>query len=175
MSIDKVRISDADIQPAESVRDLGVLIDRAMTLTTHVNHLVGVCFFQLRQIRIIHRSLTTNSAHSLVRALIHACVDYCNGLLTSCPKYLTDKLQSVLHAAARFILATAISVVRYWPHAPTATMAWHSRSGEVQDWPTGLQVPPRVGSSVPLRLLCHGTSIVHSLLPAFSPVPGAPS
>ena len=52
----------ADIQPAESVRDLGVLIDIAMTLTTHVNHLVGVSFFDLRQIRIIHLSLSTNAA-----------------------------------------------------------------------------------------------------------------
>ena len=65
---DKVRISDSDIQPAESVRDLGVLIDSAMTLTTHVNHLVGVCFFHLRQIRIVRRSLSTDAAHSLVRA-----------------------------------------------------------------------------------------------------------
>ena len=101
---DKVRISDAETQPVESVRDLGVLIDGAMTLTTHVNHLVSTCFFQLRQIRIIRRSLTTDAAHSLVRALIHARIDYCNSLLASCPKYLTDKLQSVLRAAARLVL-----------------------------------------------------------------------
>ena len=101
---DKVKISDAEIQPTESVRDLGVLIDSAMTLTTHVNHLVGVCFFHLRQIRIIRRSLSTDAAHSLVRALIHARVDYFNGLLASCLKYLTEKLQSVLRAAARLVL-----------------------------------------------------------------------
>ena len=101
---DKVRISDADIQPTESVRDLGVLIDSAMTLTTHVNHLVRVCFFHLRQIRIIRRSLSADAAHSLVRPLIHARVDYCNGLLASCPKYLTKRLQSVLRAAARLVL-----------------------------------------------------------------------
>ena len=65
---------------AESVRDrdLGILIDGALTLTIHVNHLVGVWFFQLPQIRIICRSLTTDAAHSLVHALIHAHVDYCN-------------------------------------------------------------------------------------------------
>ena len=40
----------------------------------------------------------------LVHALIHARVDYCNGLLASCPKYLADKLQSVLRAAARLVL-----------------------------------------------------------------------
>ena len=101
---DKVRISNADIQPVESVRDLGILINGAMTLTTHVNQLVSTCFFQLRQIRIIRRSLTTDAAHSLVCAPIHARIDYCNGLLASCPKYLTDKLQSVLRAAARLVL-----------------------------------------------------------------------
>jgi len=50
-------------------------------------------------IRIIRRSLTTDAAHSLVRALIHAHVDYCNRLLISCQKYLTDKLQSISYAA----------------------------------------------------------------------------
>ena len=98
------RISDADIQPAKSVTDLGVLIDSAMTLTTQVNHLVGVCFIHLRQIRIIRCSLSTYAAHSLVRVRIHARVDYCNGMLASCPKYLTDKLQLVLRAAASLVL-----------------------------------------------------------------------
>ena len=39
-----------------------------------------------------------------MRPLIHASVDYCNGLLASCPKYLTDKLQLVLSATARLVL-----------------------------------------------------------------------
>ena len=40
----------------------------------------------------------------LVRALIHTRVDYCNGLLAAGPKYLHEKLQSVLPAAARLVL-----------------------------------------------------------------------
>ena len=31
-------------------------------------------------------------------------IDYCNGLLVSCPRYLTDRLQVVLRAAARLVL-----------------------------------------------------------------------
>ena len=31
-------------------------------------------------------------------------IDYCNGLLVSCPRYLTDRLQVVLRAAARPVL-----------------------------------------------------------------------
>ena len=174
---DKVRISDADIQPVESVRDLGVLIDGAMTLTTHVNHLVSTCFFQLRQIRIIRRSLTTDAAHSLVRALIHARIDYCNGLLASCPKYLTDKLQSVLRAAARLVLQL--------PYRSSVTDLMHQQLHwlDIQSrvrYKIGLlvyklQVPPRARSPVPLWLLRPGASIVHPLLPALSPVSGASS
>ena len=32
------------------------------------------------------------------------CIDYCNGLLASCPRYLTDKLHEVLRAAARYVI-----------------------------------------------------------------------
>ena len=65
---------------------------------------VSACFFQLRQLRIIRRSLTADAAHALVWALIHTRIDYCNGLLVSCPRYLTNKLQAVLRAAARLVL-----------------------------------------------------------------------
>ena len=97
-------VCDADVRPVDCVRDLGVLIDSNMTLSNHVNNMAGICFYQLRQLRIIRRSLTTDAAHSLVRAQIHTRVDYCNELLAAGPKYLHEKLQSVLRAAARLVL-----------------------------------------------------------------------
>ena len=97
-------VCGADIRPVDCVRDLGVLIDSNMTLSNHVNNVAGICFYQLRQLRIIRRSLTTDAAHSLVRALIHTRIDYCNGLLAAGPKYMHEKLQSVLRAAARLVL-----------------------------------------------------------------------
>ena len=100
----RMRVSDVDLRPVDCVRDLGVPIDSGMTLARHVNHISGVCLFQLRQLRIIRRSLTTDAAHALVCALIHTRIDYCNGLLASSPRYLTDKLQVVLRAAARMVL-----------------------------------------------------------------------
>ena len=97
-------VCGAYFRPVECVRDLGVLIDSNMTISNHVNNVAGICFYQLRQLRIIRRSLTTDAAHSLVRALIHIRVDYSNGLLAAGPKYLHEKLQSVLRAAARLVL-----------------------------------------------------------------------
>ena len=98
-------VCGADVRPVECVRDLGVLIDSNMTLSNHVNNVDGICFYQLRQLRIIRRSLTTDAAHSIVRAMIHTRVDYCNGLLAAGPKYyLFERLQPVLRAAARLVL-----------------------------------------------------------------------
>ena len=94
---------EADVRPVECVRDIGVLIDSNMTLLNHVNNVAGICFYQLRQLRIIRRSLTTEAAHSLVRALIHTRVDYCYELLAAGLKYLHEKLQCALRAAARLV------------------------------------------------------------------------
>ena len=48
-----MRVSDIDLRPVDCVRDLGVLIDRGMTLARHVNCFSGVCFFQLRQLLML--------------------------------------------------------------------------------------------------------------------------
>ena len=80
------------IRPVDSVRDLGVLIDSALTLSDHVNKVVALCYFHIRQLRIVRRTLTDEVAHSLVRAFIHNRIDYCNGILASSPKYLTERL-----------------------------------------------------------------------------------
>ena len=56
--------------------------------------------------------------NTLVGALIHARIDYCNGLLALCPKYLTDKLLSVLRAATRLILQfpyrSSVTELMHW-------------------------------------------------------------
>ena len=62
------------------------------------------CFYHLRQLRVIRRSLTVETAHSLVRALVHSRLDYCNGVLAGMHQYQYDRLQSVLRAAARLVL-----------------------------------------------------------------------
>ena len=46
----------------------------------------------------------TYSAHSLVRALVHSRLDYCNGVLAGMFQYHIDRLQSVLRAAALLVL-----------------------------------------------------------------------
>ena len=125
-------VCGADVRPVECVRDLGVLIDSNMTLLNHVNNVAGICFYQLRQLRIIRRSLTTEAAHSLVRALIHTRVDYCNGLLAAGPKYLHEKVTVCPPCRARLVLQLPHRASVFRHHASTVALARDARSHQVQ-------------------------------------------
>ena len=58
------------------------MIDNDLSLQCHVNHITRTCFYHLRQLRVICRLLTVDTAHSLVRALVHSRLDYCTGVAT---------------------------------------------------------------------------------------------
>ena len=64
------------------------------------------CFFKLRQLRRIRRSLDDDSVATLVHAFFASRVDYCSSLLIGAPKKTTDKLQRVLNSAARIVSNT---------------------------------------------------------------------
>ena len=97
-------IADVSITPSQHVRNLGVMIDSDLTMVNHISHLTRTCFYHLRQLRVIRRSLTMDAAHSLVRALVHSRLDYCNSVCAGLPQYLLNKLQSILRASARLVL-----------------------------------------------------------------------
>ena len=62
------------------------------------------CFYQLRQLRVVRRSLTFEASVQLVHAFINSRLDYCNSLLAGVGDQLISQLQSVLRAAARLVL-----------------------------------------------------------------------
>jgi len=97
-------VSGASIQPSTVVRDLGVIVDGDLSQAAHVSHVTSVCFFHLRQLRLIRRSLTMDTTHVLVRALIHSRLDYCNILFAGFPASQLARLQSIIKAAARLVL-----------------------------------------------------------------------
>ena len=68
------------------------------------SHITSECFYYLRQLRLVRRSLTMDAAHALVRAMIHSRLDYCNSLLAGLSTGQMSRLQSVLRAAAWLVL-----------------------------------------------------------------------
>lgn len=92
------------ITPAMKVRDLGLVIDADLSMTSHVDNIIRICYSHIRQLRAIRRSLTTESTQALVRAFVHSRLDYCNGALAGLPGYAYKRLQAVLRSAARLCL-----------------------------------------------------------------------
>ena len=91
-------LGGAQVVGSDAVR---VLLTPDLSLDKHVIAVSVKCFFQLRQLRRIRRSLDDNAAATLVQAFVASRVDYCGRLLIGAPKKTTDKLQRVLNAAAR--------------------------------------------------------------------------
>jgi len=98
-----VIIGGNSVHPASVVRDLGVWIDRGLSMSTHVIKVVAGCFAVLRQLNSIRRSVSRESLIGLVVSLVLTRLDYCNAVLAGLPAYQLDRLQSAINAAARMI------------------------------------------------------------------------
>lgn len=104
---DCIRIHDLGLHPVTSVRNLGIHLDSAVTLKLHVAKTVASCFSSLRLIRSLRRSVSQSVLKTLVVALVLTKLDYGNAVLAGTPAYSLDRLQSVMHCAARLIHSSA--------------------------------------------------------------------
>ena len=66
LSATELSLLSARVQFSTTVSDLGVLIDRQLSMADHVSSLCRSCFFQLRQLRLVRSSLTPDAAKMLV-------------------------------------------------------------------------------------------------------------
>ena len=104
ISKDNLVIQGAEISPLDSVRDLGVIIDCKLTMDDHVNSVVKSCFFQLRQLRSIRRSLPTDARKALVHSFVASRIDYCNAILYGVSDGVVRRMQTALNVAARLVV-----------------------------------------------------------------------
>lgn len=86
-----------------SVRDLGVILDQELTFTKHLSSLSRSCFYHLRQLRVVARSLSASAASTLVHAFVCSRLDYCSSLYTGLPQVRLSSLERVLRSAARLV------------------------------------------------------------------------
>jgi hypothetical protein len=99
-----LNIGSEVIQPANVVRDLGVLLDSELSLKSHISKIASCCFYQLRRLRQIRRLVGREVTTQLVTSFILSRLDYCNSLLAGLPSSSIEPLQHVQNAAARLIL-----------------------------------------------------------------------
>ena len=100
------RLGDETVTASDHVRFLGVTISSDLSPVKHVGTISSSCFYWLRQIRRIRRSLDAESAKTLVHAFITSRIAGCNTVLAGLPRTITDRLQRLLNAAARVVSNT---------------------------------------------------------------------
>jgi len=101
-----LRLGDETVTASDHVRLLGVTISSDLSPMKHVGTISSSCFYWLRQIRRIRRSLDAESAKTLVHAFITSRIDGCNTVLAGTPRTINDRLQRLLNVAARVVSNT---------------------------------------------------------------------
>jgi len=104
VTMNSILLDGVNIELSDEVTLLGIVVDREVTFATHIKRLAARCFYRLRQLRTIRRTLTLDAAKTLVHASITSRLDYCNSVLTGVAGIHLKRLQLVLNAAARFVV-----------------------------------------------------------------------
>ena len=91
------------IHETRVVNNLGLYMDRHLTFTDHVSHVVQKCSGNL--IALIHakHSLPKRAIKPLVNALVISTIRYCLSIYGTCTKTEINRIQKIINFAARVI------------------------------------------------------------------------
>ncbi|XP_031552510.1 uncharacterized protein LOC116289696 [Actinia tenebrosa] len=99
-------MGDEYIKPSSNAKNIGVVLDDTMSMDSQMMAVCKLCFYHIRCVSRIRRYLSLEDTKQLVQAFVISRIDYCNSLLFGLPNNLLDRLQHVLHSAARLITLT---------------------------------------------------------------------
>ena len=98
-----ISISDSVISPSSQCRNLGVMLNSSMSLSTHVSSICKSVRYQLRNLGFIRKYLSRSTTEKLVHALISTRLDFCNSILYLLPNTQLSRLQKLQNTAARIV------------------------------------------------------------------------
>ena len=98
-----ISVCGCEIYFSSSARNLGFYNTGGMSTELHVKNVCRSAYSELRRISTIRHLLFIYSTKTLVSAFVLSRLEYCNSLLSGCPKHL-EKLQKVQNSAARLVL-----------------------------------------------------------------------
>nr|XP_022297089.1 uncharacterized protein LOC111106637 isoform X5 [Crassostrea virginica] len=90
----------------ESVKNLGMYLDKSLTMEKQCSSVARSCYMHLRRIGSIRPFITEDACKILVNSLVTSRLDYGNALLYGINKQLTNKLQRIQNTTARIITRT---------------------------------------------------------------------
>lgn len=99
-----VSVGSSEVMPSTSVRNIGAMLDSALTMNSHINSIIRSCYFQLRSLAKIRKYLTIEAAKTLTHAFVSSRLDNMNSLLYKTPDSMIKKLQLIQNNAARVVM-----------------------------------------------------------------------
>src|SRR5664279_3908570 len=99
-----ISIAGVEIPIKDSLKILGVSLDKSLTFSGHIQTIVRSCNYHLQALRHIRPLLTRDVANTLACSVIGSRVDYCNGLLFGSSSSVLNSLQRVQNNIARVVI-----------------------------------------------------------------------
>ena len=93
----------ATVRFINTVKNLGVHMDSALSFDKQIVELKKNCFRTLRNICKIRFLLNTDQLKQIVNSLVVSCLDYCNGLYFGISEKLYHQLQLIQNACAKAV------------------------------------------------------------------------
>ena len=104
LTLPSVSIAGIDIAiQADPVKDLGVMLDRGMSMSAQVTKITKAANYHLTNIGRVRKMLTAESTKLVVHSLVTSRLDYCNSLLVGISESQVKRLINVQRTAARLI------------------------------------------------------------------------
>ena len=103
---DAIKAGNNDAAVQDTVKTLGVTLDRNMTLERQVINTCKSIYMNIRKIRRIRPYLTDYAVRTIMQTTVTVCLDYCNSLYNGLTFGTMKKLQIAQNAAASLISGT---------------------------------------------------------------------
>jgi hypothetical protein len=101
----ELRLGNLCIYPKSSVKDLGVILDSSLNMSSHINSVCSSVNFHIRNLWRIRRFISQEACHSAVRGLVLSRLDYANSLLFGAREKDLQRLQRLQNKAARLVFS----------------------------------------------------------------------
>ena len=88
-----IDVNNTIVKCSPTIKYLGALLDQHLQLSQHITRKCRTAMTNLQMIKLLHPSLTQETAHMLVRGLVTSHLDYCNAIFAGLPNVLLKILQ----------------------------------------------------------------------------------
>ncbi len=102
--IKSVNVCGQVVNNRDHVRNLGVILDKTLTMAKQAKQICKNAYFHLHCIRKIRPYLTLDTCKVLVQSLVISRLDYCNAVLNNAHGDVIKQLERVQKSAARVIM-----------------------------------------------------------------------